>query len=56
MTRKDYKLIAEAIRLSKINMEAREEVTRQIGYKLADDNPRFRMGQFAEACGAIRGS
>jgi hypothetical protein len=55
MTRKDFQLIADAIRMSAINQSAREEITRQIGYRLAEDNPRFRMGQFAEACGAVRG-
>lgn len=53
MTRKDYKLIAEAIRASKITQQAREEITRELGYRLANENYRFRIGQFAEACGAI---
>ena len=65
MTRKDYVLIASAIKQT-INNEAWDEengaysevaeevfkaLVSTLGYKLLLDNPRFHQAKFEEACG-----
>ena len=58
MTRKDYVLIAQAIRYQvsnyqghKLELAAIEDVARQIARELGKDNPRFDMPRFFAACG-----
>jgi|APGre2960657373_1045057.scaffolds.fasta_scaffold343911_2 hypothetical protein len=48
MTRKDYVLIAEALRIA---AELGIDPRRKIAAALADDNPRFDVARFLEACG-----
>lgn len=62
MTRKDYILIAEALRATLIDPEfgvalpERERaavglVAHQIAHRLRQDNPRFDRARFIDACG-----
>ncbi len=62
MTRKDYILIAEAVRDSLTDPEfglvwpERERtaiglLAHQIAHRLRQDNPRFDMDRFIDACG-----
>ena len=50
MTKKDYKLIAEAIRAAYLNQESRKSVVAELGVRLSKDNPRFNYDAFKEAC------
>jgi hypothetical protein len=62
MTRKDYVLIAQAIR-TQIDFSAKfeEEESRagaqniayDLAWKLYEDNPRFDRKRFLEACGVV---
>lgn len=56
MTRKDYVLIAEAIRDSvqhsgELERKAIEGTAKYVSYALRRDNPRFDRGRFMAACG-----
>ena len=61
MTRKDYNLIAEAIRDAKAATAdyadprmaelGAYEAARYLSYALRDTNPRFERARFMEACG-----
>jgi len=58
MTRKDYELIARALKISGLNWEdgatpetVIREVAGQLAYTLAQDNPRFDRARFLTACG-----
>ena len=56
MTKKDYELIARAIKADKTaEKREREEVRAEIAYRLAVDlemqNPRFNRELFLTACG-----
>jgi len=55
MTRKDYNLIAEAIRSAAVggyDSDAHPySVARTIAYALRRDNPRFETARFMDACG-----
>ena len=63
MTRKDYELIAKAIKAAKPSdstMADYAEMTRKLGWRntvhsvaeaLAGDNPRFDRERFLKACG-----
>jgi hypothetical protein len=59
MTRKDYVLIADAIKNSRDNwegftpeaQEAIDGLARSLASKLAGDNPRFNRETFLTACG-----
>lgn len=58
MTRKDYKLLANAVLKARDNplVAGRETsginlVVREIADALASDNPRFDRSMFIEACG-----
>lgn len=63
MTRKDYVLIADAVRQSRLvgpNVaestahrynEQRANTARCLAYALGRDNPRFDRARFLEACG-----
>ena len=47
MTRKHYRAIAEALK----GASAPLEVCTAVGVVMAQDNPRFQMSTFLEACG-----
>ncbi len=49
MTRKDYEMIASALRAS----DAPENVCRVVASTLAEENPRFDSGRFMSACGVV---
>lgn len=59
MTRKDYKLIADAVNEARLLSNyvlperAIELVAQTLATALAKDNPRFDMERFIEACGFI---
>lgn len=51
MTRKDYVLIASAIREARVSQDVdRENMAGAIAVKLAEDNPRFDREIFLLAC------
>lgn len=55
MTRKDYVLIADAIR-SVMDAKGADQMTvravaEQLGFALQNDSPRFSMATFKAACG-----
>lgn len=54
MTRKDYKIIAQAIADSREKYGSTMEVAKLIGVlgsRLKEDNPRFNPDKFWQACG-----
>lgn len=54
MTRKDYKLIADAVNEARMLAEHPDSVqlaAQTLATALAKDNPRFDMERFIEACG-----
>jgi hypothetical protein len=56
MTRKDYVLIAEVIRASKIawagnNNNLVDDISRALADALVKENPRFNRARFLTACG-----
>ena len=51
MTRKDYVLIAEAIKRAGGPDANAYEVAHYIAFALRRDNPRFERARFMEACG-----
>ena len=58
MTRKDYELIATAIRTEAENTKPRsisrdtcDTIARRMADRLADDNPQFDRDRFLAACG-----
>jgi len=56
MTKKDYKIIAEAIKLASDSQNKnhirKDQLLSQLIPLLKRDNPRFDGFKFAEACGA----
>jgi len=50
MTRKDYKLIAEAISAADLSDATQAKVVWQLSKRLVIDNPRFDRELFAKAC------
>ena len=56
MTRKDYELIAETIRVAKISWKGNnnglvDDISRDLADALATTNPRFNRDRFLTACG-----
>lgn len=51
MTRKDYILIADAIKSSTLDERHREKVVYTLAYVLRNDNERFDYDKFVTACG-----
>ena len=51
MTRKDFEMIAEAVRAAYLNKESRLSVAAELATRLAGTNPRFNYEQFKKACG-----
>lgn len=51
MTKKDYILIAEAIKAACLDAASRQSVVAELGVKLVDHNPRFNYDTFKRACG-----
>ena len=56
MTKKDYELIAETIRASKLNWAGNnnglvDDISRALSDTLAKENPRFNREIFLKACG-----
>jgi hypothetical protein len=56
MTRKDYILIAEVIRASKLSWAGNnnylvDDISRALADTLEQDNPRFNRARFLTACG-----
>ncbi len=51
MTRKDYKLIAEAIKNSAIDEGSKRNIVGNLAMKLCIDNDRFDVDKFEVACG-----
>lgn len=51
MTRKDYRILANAI---KIAMDSKIDVALCIADALASDNPRFNREKFLLACGELK--
>lgn len=51
MTKKDYILIAEAIKAACLDAVSRQSVVAELGVKLAEDSPRFNYDTFKRACG-----
>lgn len=56
MTRKDYILIAETIRVSKLewagnNNNLVDDISRALADALVKENPRFNRARFLTACG-----
>lgn len=56
MTRKDYRLIAEVIKVTYLDTDytgriALEKFTKELSAKLHQDNPRFLYKRFYVACG-----
>ena len=57
MTRKDYKLLADALRSVRpdgipMRFEAWQFAVHAVADALAQDNPRFNLSRFLEAAGA----
>jgi hypothetical protein len=50
VSRKDYVAIAEILRETPIESEARAQLVARFVTTLADDNPRFSPSRFREAC------
>jgi len=50
MTRKDFELIAGAVRSARIDDGARLVVASELAGALATSNPRFEAGRFIRAC------
>lgn len=55
MTRKDYYLIANAVRLASIERDpnTRDAIAQRLAIVLAGDNPQFKPALFLEACGVV---
>lgn len=51
MTRKDFILIADAIRESGADDVSAYTIARSIGFALRRSNPRFELARFMSACG-----
>lgn len=51
MTKKDYILIAEAIKAAYLDAVSRQSVVAELGVKLVDQYPRFNYDAFKRACG-----
>lgn len=51
MTRKDYRLIAQAIADVWCDSTAQLDIAKSVAKALATDNPRFDEGKFLAACG-----
>jgi hypothetical protein len=51
MTRKDYQMIAEVLRLSKLATLTRQALAASFAMQLQKDNPRFKPSHFFKACG-----
>lgn len=51
MTKKDYILIAEAVKAACLDAVSRKSVVAKLGLKFAEDNPRFNYDTFRRACG-----
>jgi hypothetical protein len=52
MTRKDFNLIATAIRNADIDAKSKDHVARVMALELRTTNPRFDMMRFVDACTA----
>ena len=53
MTRKDYRLIAQAIADVWCDAEAQKDIAESIASALATDNDRFDRNKFLKACGVM---
>jgi len=53
MTKKDYVLIAKAIKLAIEDNKTVAEFAESLSTNLAKDNPRFKLDTFLKACGII---
>lgn len=51
MTRKDYVLIAEAIKSTTLDERNREKVVYTLAFALKGENERFDYDKFVTACG-----
>lgn len=51
MTKKDYVLIANVIKLCRESKETLYGLTIVLSRKLKEQNPRFNMDKFEKACG-----
>jgi hypothetical protein len=47
MTKKDYKLIAEAISMAN---DSKDSIIKILSNQLAEENPKFNSEKFIEAC------